>query len=270
MLRDTNINVAINNITESFATTATAAGTTTLTIASNPLQQFTGTNSQIVQLPAANTLSTGFQFEIFNRSTGSLTIKDGSGATIQTMAGGTQCAFTCASISGSAGSWDISYTQDPTKILPSGTLIFVAQNSAPSGYLKANGAAVSRSTYSSLFSSIGTTFGIGDGSTTFNLPDLRGQFVRSWVDDGTIDSGRTFGSTQTDAMQGHYHQLYNAGYNMNGGGGGGQSNSNASLNTNAATGNDIRQAITDGTHGTPRIASETRPTNLALLACIKY
>ena len=108
--RDANANTQINNITESFATTATAAGTTTLTVASNPLQQFTGTLGQIVQLPAATTLITGFEFQIFNRSTGILTIKDGSGAVIQTMGGNSQCNFTCANIGTSAGLWDIAYS----------------------------------------------------------------------------------------------------------------------------------------------------------------
>ena len=81
--------------------------------------------------------------------------------------------------------------------VPSGTVMFIAQNTAPTGYMKANGAAVSRSTYSALFSAIGTTFGVGDGSTTFNIPDLRGYFPRGWADNGSLDSGRTFGSAQT-------------------------------------------------------------------------
>jgi microcystin-dependent protein len=51
----------------------------------------------------------------------------------------------------------------------------VVTTTAPSGWLLANGDAISRTTYSSLFSAIGTTYGTGDGSTTFNLPDLRGR-----------------------------------------------------------------------------------------------
>lgn len=64
-----------------------------------------------------------------------------------------------------------------------GVIGFFAGSSAPSGYLKANGALVSRTTYATLFAAIGTTFGAGDGSTTFALPDLRGEFLRGW-DDG--------------------------------------------------------------------------------------
>ncbi|MCK9131735.1 phage tail protein [Haemophilus influenzae] len=64
-----------------------------------------------------------------------------------------------------------------------GEVAFFARTTPPSGWLKANGAAVSRTTYAALFAAIGTTFGAGDGSSTFNLPDLRGEFVRG-LDDG--------------------------------------------------------------------------------------
>jgi phage-related tail fiber protein len=69
-------------------------------------------------------------------------------------------------------------------------------STAPTGWLKANGAQVSRSTYSALFSNIGTGYGGGNGSTTFNLPDLRGEFIRSWDDGRGADSGRGMGSFQ--------------------------------------------------------------------------
>ncbi|MGY5794128.1 phage tail protein len=64
-------------------------------------------------------------------------------------------------------------------IVPTASVIYVASAAAPTGYLAANGTAVSRTTYARLFTTIGTTFGAGDGSTTFNLPDLRGEFIVS-------------------------------------------------------------------------------------------
>lgn len=79
---------------------------------------------------------------------------------------------------------------------PAGAICFVAQNTAPTGWLKANGAAVSRTTYAALFAALGTTFGAGNGSTTFNLPDLRGYFPRAWDDSAGVDTGRTFGTSQ--------------------------------------------------------------------------
>lgn len=158
--------------------------------------------------------------------------------------------------------------------VPSGAVAHFAMNTAPTGWLKANGAAVSRTTYATLFAAIGTTFGVGDGSTTFNLPDLRGQFTRNWADNGSIDSGRAFGSTQTDAYQGHWHSvtipaLSNTQVGRDGGGGSGSGNLRADgapdVNYPFAT-----FPSSDGVNGTPRTASETRPTNIALLACIKY
>ena len=88
---------------------------------------------------------------------------------------------------------------------PPGAVMAFARNSAPDGWLKANGAAVSRSTYAALFAAIGTTFGSGNGSTTFNLPDLRGEFVRGWADNRSVDTGRAFGSAQADEFEEHNH-----------------------------------------------------------------
>lgn len=78
-------------------------------------------------------------------------------------------------------------------------------SSAPAGWLKANGAAVSRTAYADLFSRIGTTFGAGDGSTTFNLPDYRGEFLRGFDDGRGLDGGRTLNSVQAAMVLAHGH-----------------------------------------------------------------
>lgn len=67
-----------------------------------------------------------------------------------------------------------------------GSLIPALIETAPDGYLLCNGQAVSRTTYSALFAEIGTTFGEGDGSTTFNLPDLRSRFIKGKEDSETL------------------------------------------------------------------------------------
>jgi microcystin-dependent protein len=64
-----------------------------------------------------------------------------------------------------------------TGLIPSGALMPYAGSSTPPGFLSCDGSAVSRTTYAGLFSAIGTTWGAGDGSTTFNLPDLRDRVV---------------------------------------------------------------------------------------------
>jgi len=88
---------------------------------------------------------------------------------------------------------------------PVATIIYTTRATAPAGYLKANGAAISRTVYADLFSAIGTTYGAGDGVTTFNLPDLRGEFLRGWDDGRGVDGGRALGSWQGDALGLHNH-----------------------------------------------------------------
>lgn len=61
--------------------------------------------------------------------------------------------------------------------IPEGVVVPFAGSTAPTGFLLCNGAAISRTTYASLFALIGTTYGVGDGSTTFNVPDLGGRVV---------------------------------------------------------------------------------------------
>lgn len=152
--------------------------------------------------------------------------------------------------------------------VPSGAVMHFAMTSAPSGWLAANGSAVSRATYAALFAAIGVTFGAGDGSTTFNLPDLRGEFVRGYDDGRGIDSGRVFGSAQADAFQGHWHgiNVSSTVVGNNGGGGVGTGNLRADGVGTAAKAKAIES---NGVDGTPRTAEETRPRNIALLACIK-
>ena len=90
--------------------------------------------------------------------------------------------------------------------VPSGAVMHFATQSAPTGWLKADGSAVSRTQYPALFVAIGTTFGVGDGRATFNLPDLRGKFVRGWDGGRNIDPGRAFGSAQADEIKTHKHR----------------------------------------------------------------
>ena len=68
---------------------------------------------------------------------------------------------------------------------PVGTIIAVAYTGVPEGYMHCNGAAVSRTTYANLFNEIGTTYGAGDGSTTFNLPNTVARFLEGGIDAGT-------------------------------------------------------------------------------------
>lgn len=83
--------------------------------------------------------------------------------------------------------------------LPPGVIDHWGGAAAPTGWLECNGAAISRVTYSGLYSNIGTSWGVGNGTTTFNLPDLRGKFWRGWDHSRGIDTGRTQFSNQDQA-----------------------------------------------------------------------
>lgn len=112
----------------------------------------------------------------------------------------------------SDGSGNLSFAALPQAV-PTGSVHVMATTTAPSGYLKCNGAAVSRTTYADLFAIIGTTWGEGDGSSTFNVPDLRGEFVRGWDDGRGVDSGRSFASSQSDQNKQHNHGVTDGGHN---------------------------------------------------------
>lgn len=142
-------------------------------------------------------------------------------------------------------------------LVPPGTVQFYAANTAPAGWVKANGAALSRTTYAALFAAVGTTFGVGDGSTTFNIPDMRGEFPRGWDDGRGIDSGRAFGDAQADNFKSHRHTITatNGAVLSNGG----------NMYKTSNTGNSASIDALADTGGT-----ETRPRNISLLAIIKF
>lgn len=142
-----------------------------------------------------------------------------------------------------------------TDTIPTGSIIYVAGNTAPAGTIKANGAAVSRTTYAALYAAIGTAYGAGNGSSTFNVPDLRGEFVRGWDDSRGVDAGRILGSVQSDQLRSHTHGGV-PGYNI--------------AVAGQANGNNVSGAYTVNPGQTQAAGgNETRPRNVALLACIK-
>ena len=109
----------------------------------------------------------------------------------------------------SDGSGNLSFTALPQAV-PTGSVHLMAGNNVPSGYLKCNGQAVSQTTYAALYQVIGATY--GQTATTFNLPDLRGEFVRGWDDSRGVDSGRDFGSAQGHEFFSHNHVITDPGH----------------------------------------------------------
>ncbi|MBC8729976.1 tail fiber protein [Paraburkholderia sp. UCT2] len=89
--------------------------------------------------------------------------------------------------------------------VPVAALLPFAAATPPAGFLLTNGAAVSRTSYADLYREIGTTYGAGDGETTFNLPDTRGVGLRGLDSGRGLDPGRTLGSYQADTLASHDH-----------------------------------------------------------------
>lgn len=170
---------------------------------------------------------------------------------------------------------------------PTGTIISTALTSAPKGYLECDGSAVSRTTHARLYAELGVIYGNGDGSTTFNLPDYRGRFLRGFdntagadpdassrTDRGDGTTGDAVGTKQADAFQGHYHKIqqYDRGSVQSGWNeliASGQNYNIGSEGTNAVSRIQADDIITDNSNGTPKITSETRPTNINVMYCIK-
>jgi len=166
--------------------------------------------------------------------------------------------------------------------LPEGMISPFGGTAAPTGWLLCDGSAVSRTTYATLFAAIGVAYGSGDGSTTFNLPDFRGRFMRGF--DGTANndpdkasrtasntggnSGNAVGSLQADAFQGHFHNFTPPKADSESGQGGITCGSPPSSQSFGAT--STGAPLTDGTNGTPRTSSETRPKNVYVNYIIKH
>jgi microcystin-dependent protein len=246
--------------------------------------------------------------------------------------------------------------------VPVGAVAYIAMNAAPTGWLKANGSAISRSTYSALFAALVTNsgyssatftvtiaspavftksahgfiggerirlsttgalptglntttdyyvlfvdantfrlsltlsgtaintsgtqsgthsylqslYGLGDGSTTFNIPDLRGEFLRGWDDARGVDTGRTIGAGQLDQMQSITGLLTNVGHissaNVIVGSGAFTTAGSAGGNSGIGNGGNLGANVTfnNANSSGARVGTETRARNIALLACIKF
>ena len=166
--------------------------------------------------------------------------------------------------------------------VPAGCIMPYVGTTAPTDYLICDGSAVSRTTYANLFAVIGTSFGAGDGTTTFNLPDFRGRFMRGI--DGSAgndpdnatrvasnaggNTGNNIGSLQSDNYLSHSH-----GFLVNGSNTG--SNYALSYNYLASAANGAQMwtspsSITNTVSIQAAGGTETRPKNVYVNYIIKY
>lgn len=155
--------------------------------------------------------------------------------------------------------------------LPAGAIAAFAAPTVPTGWLECDGASVSRAAYPALFASIGVAWGVGDGSATFTLPDLRGAFLRGagthgteLAADGAPFAGPSIGAYQLDSLQGHAHESAATYLGVYPSGGGDSSNGGAAFTSVYVGG-----PINDGVHGEPRVGAESRPFAAGVRFCIK-
>ncbi len=164
---------------------------------------------------------------------------------------------------------------------PIGTVVAFAGTTPPSGWLLCDGSEINRTTYIDLFNVIGVAYGYGNNATTYNLPDLRGRFVRGVdgaagndpdkatriVSNTGGNAGNMVGSLQDDAFQGHIHQIITRTTPTSFGTGNiGFTNGGISYSDPYS----ISVPISDGTNGTPQTTSETRSKNVYMNYIIKY
>jgi len=147
--------------------------------------------------------------------------------------------------------------------------MWAGDTTMPTGYLLCNGQAVSRTTYAKLFVVCGTTYGTGDGSTTFNVPDFGGIFPRGAGTSTKLTNANgaafagTRGTYQNDKFQGFYM-----------GSGGNAAGTDSAVGSGSVSAVRLPAStklvpMTDGTNGTPRTGTETNPANVAIYFIIK-
>lgn len=147
---------------------------------------------------------------------------------------------------------------------PAGSIGYFIGSTAPLGWLECNGAAISRTTYAALFAIIGIKYGAGDGINTFNLPDFRGEFIRSWDHGRGIDVGRTLGSFQADSVKDHQHLRNALGHEEQ------TLDSTTAGTSGIASGGSSSNLLVTNTGGmTAAAGTETRPRNVALMVIVK-
>ena len=143
--------------------------------------------------------------------------------------------------------------------VPTGAAMIWWLATPPTGFIELNGGPISRTTYAALFALWGTTYGVGNGTTTFGIPDMRGEFLRGWDNTRGVDSGRVIGSTQTELVGPHTHPF----------------TVNARNSDSTGTGVITGGADTGGVDGSfsgntsNPAGAETRPRNLAAMWIVK-
>ena len=258
-----------------------------------PTNQATVTSGQIQALSSSGelvglfpTASTEAQFPVVSAGqstttwgtvesiipTQGLVYKTGSSSspanTVQTLS--TTTAGQVVSFNTTTGDPQIVSASSLLSSIPTGAVLPFAYSftsgNTPSGWLICDGTQYSTSAYPALYALIGTSYGSGVG--TFAVPNLQGLFIRgkgTQTTGGVTYTSAAIGTAQQDQFQGHYHAVSSTAIQ---GAGPGGAVGNPGGNFGGATIN-VTNPTTDGTDGTPRYGTETRPVNYAMIYCIK-
>lgn len=196
---DSNLNLSANGFLTSSASTATAAGTTTLLVSSAQYQYFTGTTTQTVVLPVATTLATNQDFWIYNNSTGIVTVNTSGGNTLATMVANSILHAICTNTSGGTGlaSWTYPYfTPNPLTTL--GDILVGGTSGAPTrladvatGNVLLSGGVGASPLYGKvdLTSAVSNALPLANGGTNANLIPSNGGIVYSTASSQAILAG---------------------------------------------------------------------------------
>ena len=184
----------------SSSTPASATATSAVTATAGQVTVCNPSSTFAVTLPVSPPNGTICAVYVLAAATSYVTVAAGSGNTLDYAVGSLYAGQSAYLVYNSTTTSWVSPTQNNQGTHPSGTLLDFAGATVPAGFLACDGSAVSRSTYAGLFAAIGTNWGSGDGTTTFNVPDLRGRATIG-VGTGTGLTPRTLaGTTGTETV----------------------------------------------------------------------
>lgn len=237
---------------------------------------FTGVDGQTIYFLAGYTNTSALTLNV-NGTGATGVLKDGAGGPIF-LTGGEVVAGAVIGVTYSVATGQFHLNTNNNQWSP-GQVGTFAMSTCPAGWVAADGSAVSRTTtYGGLYAAIGTTWGVGDGATTFNVPDLRGTFLRGTGTNGTGSSsgavGPAVGTYAADTYLNHNHTATDAGhthsYSVPSGTSQalGGSGSNYYISTAGSTTGTGYANITVATSTTG--STETKPKNYGVLFCVKY
>lgn len=237
---DANKNLSANNHINGYATTATAAGTTTLVVGDAGIQYFTGSTTQTVKLPVTSTLVLGQVYSISNLSSGVVTVQSSGSNTLQAMAANTMLVATVISTSGTGtASWNWSYQAIQNSLAGGGSVTSVAMT-VPTGFAISGSPVTTSGTLAiTLSNETANTIFAGPTSGGAAAPTFRAMvaadvvtavFTAPTVQKFTSGTGATY-TTPTSPRSPLYIRV-----RMIGGGGGGAGSGSASSSSNGAAG----------------------------------